>query len=76
MASAIPEFPVTESIMTEGKRSEGGGRSFREHFTEDLTWVAERKSGKLLLVWKMEKYFYDLSEPKGGPRRPVLVRAL
>lgn len=43
---------------------------------EDLTRVAEWKSGKLLRVWKMEKYFYDLSEPKGGPVSPMLVRAL
>ena len=43
---------------------------------EDLTGVAEWKSGKLLLVWKVEKYFYDLSEPEGGPMSPMLVRAL
>lgn len=51
-------FPVNTVNYDCVERSEGGVRSSREHFCEDLTWVAGWKSGKLLHVWKTEKYFF------------------
>lgn len=54
-------FQLTSAVTTEGR---GLNEESRERFIEDLTWAAEWMSRKLFLIRKLEKYFYDPSEPE------------